>query len=331
MTSKKSGTTERSTAAPGTAAAAAENAPAGGLEKIEAAELAGNDPPNPGGTVIGGEGTASAQRAEAAGGDPLGAELPEGDAAVNTRTDTVETVDAGAGKVAADVDGGEFVADGETDNLPELNRRVAEGEEGASTSSARTGEGVGADITNDDRPAGELDQDFATAADPESVEGLRARVAELEAENDRLRNSIAGYKGQVTKARALAGGPETRTPRKVGCMDQVYTEEGRAEMREALREALGKGDVTLVASDGEREVTAFQPTLVDALPWQTRGARTHYTGEIMLEGLAGPENVEVAGFAALYDGKQIAWSPLADPIVVQPGTRVKVEGGTIAF
>lgn len=286
------------------------NVPAGGLEKVEAAEALGADPPNPGGTVIGGEGTAAAQIAEAAGGEPIAAEAPHADAAA-----AGDAVDRGGDTVA---EGGGDTAEG--------SAPTGSGTRSVATQSAGE-QAVDAQLEQQFRDAQGTDTGLAEAR--ERISELEEENEDLREENEHLKRSVAAQKGVATRART--SGTDRRRARKVGCMPEVMTEEGRAEFRDAIDQALRAGGATIVASDGEREIVDFEPVAVTGDSWRMHNGRKLFTEPVLLAPGDVSTPVEITGFGLLdEDGDQIAWSPVADPIVVQPNTRVKIENA-IAF
>lgn len=174
--------------------------------------------------------------------------------------------------------------------------------------------------------------------DSETIAGATLRViAQLDAECAELQDALAsseasirGYKSAATKAkRGTAFPSEKRTkPREVGPLG--------AKDAEAAAELIGEaiaGEVELVASDGERELTDLAPQIVVGREaWRpVSGGRLQLIPGLLLEaGEIDAPGIEVIGFGMFAAGEQIGWCPLVEPITVPRQSQVRVDN-SIAF
>jgi hypothetical protein len=89
---------------------------------------------------------------------------------------------------------------------------------------------------------------------------------------------------------------------------------------------LQSSEVELVFSDGKKEIAGLDPIKVSgATAWQRRMDKWMLTQRIVLSGPAGRDQpFNLVGIALLVDGKQIAWGPLPDPILISAGMQAEL-------
>lgn len=167
------------------------------------------------------------------------------------------------------------------------------------------------------------------------VRELGGQVEALTAERDALAKSLRGYKAAGTKARnqiEVLKAEKSPVGRPIGPLRHEATAAG---MRQLLASAVAAGPVTLVFSDGKRELRELNPLIVTGDAWREdpRGMVLKPEAHPLLEpGAMTRPQVSIAGVGLLDEaGDQIAWQQLVEPIVVASNGRVKVPAGTIRF
>lgn len=143
---------------------------------------------------------------------------------------------------------------------------------------------------------------------------LQQNLAESVAERDRLRAELA----EKAKGPPVTRGAKPAKPRKLGPIDDKDRVSGD-DLLTALREA----PHSVAFSDGKAEIAVLEPLIVQGDAW------TDSPAGILLDkrvDIAPDRAITIAGFALIDpDGKQIGWSPLAQPIPVAPGTQLRLD------
>lgn len=162
----------------------------------------------------------------------------------------------------------------------------------------------------------------------------RADVADGEIAE--LKSSLRAYKGSATKARnevivlKAELSPEARV---IGAMRPPRSDEEALARQNALDQAFADGPMTIVFSDGKRELRELAPLIADGSAWLVTPRGRVLDHEPILEPGDCPRGeLPIAGFALLdADGQQVAYSPLPERIIVASGTRVQIPRGSIRF
>ena len=177
--------------------------------------------------------------------------------------------------------------------------------------------------------------------DGESAAAAAIRtMREQDKEVQRLSGSLRAYKGSATKARAAATvlpGNKSPQARPIGALAPARDDVEQAGRSAALADALQAGPVSIVFSDGRREIRELPPLIVSGDSAWRRTAREFILQaggiEPVLEpGEMGKPTVSVAGFGLLDEsGRQVGWHELVEPIVVPRNGRVQLPANTIRF
>lgn len=264
---------------------------------------------------------------------PTGDEVPNGGL---EKIEAAEALGADPPNPGGTVIGGEGTAEAQRAEAAGGDPLAAEAPEADAAASARPEAGAdasGGDAgTKEDASTGSARAEDGAAGSGAIDDPRDRRIAELEEENERLKRSITAHKGVASRAKAEAAREGNRIPRRVAVMEEAYEEEGRVKMREAIDKALSSGaDLTVVASDGQREVVDVEPVPVTGDEWRWSGGRKMFTGRVLLEpGDMEADAVEIIGFGLLAGDRQIAWSPLAAPVTIRRNQQVAIEN-SIAF
>ena len=113
-------------------------------------------------------------------------------------------------------------------------------------------------------------------------------------------------------------------------LGRVFDRQRLFERLDALRD----GPVTLVFSDGRREIRDLDPLIVNGDAWRPVPGGLLYVGpEPLLEpGPMTAAKVTVAGVGLLNEaGEQVGWAPFVERIDVPRNGRVKVPAKSILF
>jgi hypothetical protein len=174
------------------------------------------------------------------------------------------------------------------------------------------------------------------ADDNLTIEGLQARVAELEEINATLEGELAKElaKHATTKTKLrVARAPKSDKVRAIGVMKAPKNDDEAAERKAAVDAALADGETHVVFSDGKREIRELAPLVVGGAGWRVTPQGHVLDDEPLLEpGDMIRDSVELHGFGLVdADGRQIAYQQLPQPIMIGRNMRVQLPHNTIRF
>lgn len=165
---------------------------------------------------------------------------------------------------------------------------------------------------------------------------LRAGLAASEAEAHTLRGQLRAYKGSATKARneaALLKAGRSPAARRFGPLPAPKDEPELAVRRAAIDSAIAAGPVTIVFSDGRRELLELDPLIVTGDAWRktARGQILQLKPLFEPGDMARPK-VDIAGVALLDEaGEQVGWRQFPETVEVPRNGRVELPIGGIFF
>lgn len=185
--------------------------------------------------------------------------------------------------------------------------------------------------------AAELEEARASSArQADQLVARGRRIEALEAERDALAKSLRGYKSSATKARneaTLLKAQQSPEARKIGALPPPADDAARDAQRAAIDAAIAAGPVTLVFSDGRKEVRELAPLIVTGEAWRRRAHGLVLQVRPTLEpgDMARPK-VDVAGVALLDEaGAQVGWRGFPESVEVPRHGRVELAIGSIFF
>lgn len=177
--------------------------------------------------------------------------------------------------------------------------------------------------------APEGDEPLAADADPFAlaiaaigeVAGARAAIERVQADFEevaRQRDELTKQLAEAIKKPAVQKAPKPPKPRAVGplAVDKVMS---KVDLLEAVR----KGPLTIVFSNGTIEIDELEPIIADPTAWQDTPA-----GVLLRESLhVTPDRlVSIAGFGLLDGaGKQIGWCGLMQPLRLAANQTAKLD------
>jgi len=123
-------------------------------------------------------------------------------------------------------------------------------------------------------------------------------------------------------AAAPTAAPVEAPKRKIAAMDNPPTAELLAMIRAA-------GGVQLAFSNGKTDVAHLRPMMIGGDAWRVavNGLALQMPNFLITNG--GGVQVELAGYALFIDGKQIAWAPRSDVLVMWPGQTMNLSSDVI--
>jgi hypothetical protein len=152
------------------------------------------------------------------------------------------------------------------------------------------------------------------------VETAENEIAVLTAERDALQ-AVADKAAKAPKvSRAIAGAK----PRKVGPLDNP----GGSDLLDAIAAA---ETVEVVFSDGKFELLQIPALVVSGVAWaKVIGGVALRVPELTLHGPAMGQNPwPLAGYGLFLDGKQAAWAPRPDTLMIGGGMQVNLRDDVI--
>ena len=151
-------------------------------------------------------------------------------------------------------------------------------------------------------------------------ENLVAELASVKAERDALKAAADKVAKAPKVSRAIAGAK----PRKVGPLDNP----GGADLMDAIAAA---ETVEVVFSDGKFELLQIPALVVSGAAWaKVIGGVALRVPELTLHGPAMGQNPwPLAGYGLFLDGKQAAWAPRPDTLMIGGGMQVNLRDDVI--
>lgn len=165
-------------------------------------------------------------------------------------------------------------------------------------------------------------------------DALRAANADSAAENERLATEIVALKAerdalQAAADKAAAAPKVSRSsvgakPRKVGPLDNP----GASDLLDAIAAAVA---VEVVFSDGKLELLQIPALVVSGAAWaKVIGGVSLRVPELLVHGPAvGANPWPLAGYGLFLDGKQAAWAPRPDTLLIGGGMQVNLRDDVI--
>ena len=149
----------------------------------------------------------------------------------------------------------------------------------------------------------------------DAIDGFKSLDRDF-AEVSKQRDALAAENARLKKQPRVAPAPKPKARRKAGPVD------GLVDSDRVFRLVKG-GTFEIVFSDGTEEIDALPPVLARPDAWLRTGAGTMLREPVTVTPNA---QVELAGFG-LFDaeGEQIAWCPMAQPVIIKPGMAVKLD------
>ena len=149
-----------------------------------------------------------------------------------------------------------------------------------------------------------------------AIGDLRADCDALSEDLASAKRSLTAQKGATTRAKAsIQQLEEAKKPRALGAMKNTLEPED-------LRELIENADLVEIAfSDGKREIPGLPPQHIAGDAWRTIAAGLKLEGvPLSVSGPApGAPVYNLAGFALLLDGEQVAWGARATQRPIGPG------------
>jgi len=147
-----------------------------------------------------------------------------------------------------------------------------------------------------------------------NVQELQTKLSDAVAEADHFRQLLA----DKAKLPSVTRGAKAPKPRKLGPAGVKTTLNGSE-----LRDRLLTEPHVVAFSDGETEIAVLEPLVLQPDAWTQTVAGMVLTTRVEI---APDRAIEIAGFALIdAKGQQIAWSQLASPIKVAPGTQLRLD------
>lgn len=153
----------------------------------------------------------------------------------------------------------------------------------------------------------------------------RASAATVVEERDQLKRSLSAQKGATTRAQKEASALEGKLspkPRKIGA--GKFGGDPRA-----LKALIDDADtIELVFSDGRSELPGIAPRMIEDGAWrETAGGLKLQVPSLEVRG--GDQTVELAGYALLLDGDQVAWSARSDRLTIRSGMTINLKDDVV--
>jgi hypothetical protein len=184
-----------------------------------------------------------------------------------------------------------------------------------------------------DLPPGQQEKDYLFKATVHSAYPLFAEadgrilkqgedLAAISAEVDDLTEKLAVAQKSVADAKAkaakVAKGDKPTGPRKLSSSVAPLA-------RDDLRKAIADADkVEILFGDGKRD-SGVTPIVVEGDAWVDHALGLMLNVPVTIEGPGpGAQPYQVAGFALLLDGKQVAWSSRPEPLLVGAGQKYQL-------